>query len=342
MKLFSKKSATAAAPATAGVSREDVVAAYRMILGREPENERVIREAQGYESSEQLRQAFLDSEEFRRLSTPMVMRHRFPHDLNPGGHPIEVNCEPQAMAELLAHVEKTWSRLGEENPYWSVITHEDFELPNFEKNQEAFWQSGKVDFDRLQRWLERNHIKLPPHASCLEYGCGTGRVTRWLSQGYESVIACDISESHLQLARQAIPPKLVDRVKFQRVNHLSALEELPGYDLLFTIIVLQHNPPPVIAYILDKLLARLRPGGVAYFQVPTFHPDYRFTLRDYLKEARRRPSGMEMHILPQQEIFRIAARHHCEPIEVNPDHLTASLDYISTTFLLRKTPELGR
>ena len=34
----------------------------------------------------------------------MVMRHRFPHDLNPGGHPIEVNCEPQAMAELRREV----------------------------------------------------------------------------------------------------------------------------------------------------------------------------------------------------------------------------------------------
>jgi len=46
--------------------------------------------------------------------------------------------------------------------------------------------------------------------------------------------------------------------------------------------VLQHNPPPLIAMILARLLAGLAPGGVAYFQVPVWLPGYRFRVADLL------------------------------------------------------------
>ena len=98
--------------------------------------------------------------------------------------------------------------------------------------------------------------------------------------------------------------------------------------------MLQHNPPPVIASILDKLLGRLRPGGIAFFQVPTFQPGYRFSVADYLADSE---SGkrMEMHVLPQPYVFQIGLRNDCEPVEVSPDSLTGS-NFTSNTFLLRK------
>ena len=43
------------------VTREDVVNAYRLILGREPENEMVIGQAMEAESLAHLRQVFLGS-----------------------------------------------------------------------------------------------------------------------------------------------------------------------------------------------------------------------------------------------------------------------------------------
>ena len=45
------------------------------------------------------------------------------------------------------------------------------------------------------------------------------------------------------------------------------LDTLPEFDLFFSMIVLQHNPPPLIALMLEKIAARLRPGGVAVFAV---------------------------------------------------------------------------
>lgn len=55
-----------AAAIGAGVSRADVVAAYRLILGREPESEEVILKHLGHTSIESLRKVFLTSDEFKK------------------------------------------------------------------------------------------------------------------------------------------------------------------------------------------------------------------------------------------------------------------------------------
>jgi hypothetical protein len=124
-------------------------------------------------------------------------------------------------------------------------------------------------------------------------------------------------------------------IEFVRISRLADLDELPAFDVLFSILVLQHNPPPVIAHIIDRLLRGLKPGGVAYFQVPTFRAGYRFSTKEYLESSGQ---GMEMHVLPQRYIFPIAGRNGCEVIEVGPDNMTWSLDFVSTTFLLQKRP----
>jgi SAM-dependent methyltransferase len=334
-----KKAPTPTNFAEKSLTRDDVIAAYRWILGREPESEKAIRSAQrGYTSVAQLRQGILRSGEFTAGLAPSVKAFR-PYDLDLGELPIEVSCDSQVMPKLLAHIERVWTQLGEADPYWSVLSVDRFQAGSFWENEEAFWESGKDILARFQRWLQRNRIALPANASCLEYGCGTGRITRWLSQEFASLVACDISEAHLKLAAEAIPAERRERVTFFRISHIGRLEELPPFDVLFSTIVLQHNPPPIIAYILDKLLAGLRPGGIAYFQVPTLFPGYRFVLAEYLSSTVGTENGMEMHVLPQRHVFEIAARNRCEPIEVLPDDWTASWPYVSHTFLLRKRAE---
>jgi SAM-dependent methyltransferase len=319
------------------ITRDDVISAYRFILGREPESESVVQSAlAGYQSHEELRQGLLRSEEFAAAMAPFIIARRFPHDMMEGPEPVEVQCQPQTLAQLLAHVEGTWHQLGTEDPYWSVLTADEYRVENFAGNQERFWASGQLEVIRMGLWLKRNRIELPPSAVCLEYGCGTGRMTRWLAREFGAVIACDISAAHLEVARQAMPAEFAQKVAFKRVDRLAALDDLPPFDLLFSVLVLQHNPPPVIAYVLAKLLARLRPGGFAYFQVPTFRPAYRFEVAGYLSAASAAEKGMEMHILPQREVFQIAAQNGCRPLEVGPDNMAGSLDYVSTTFLLKK------
>ena len=77
-----------------------------------------------------------------------------------------------------------------------------------------------------------------------------------------------------------------------------------GYDLWYSRLVLQHNPPPVTLSILDRMFAGLAPRGLAVIHAPTYCIGYSFNIADYL--AGKLGSEMEMHFTPQKPI--LAAR----------------------------------
>src|SRR5712691_4597118 len=58
------------------VTREEVIWAYRLLLGREPENEAAISVHSQYPDTETLRRAFLDSEEFNGATKAGLVTHR--------------------------------------------------------------------------------------------------------------------------------------------------------------------------------------------------------------------------------------------------------------------------
>ncbi len=88
------------------------------------------------------------------------------------------------------------------------------------------------------------------------------------------------------------------------VNEVNKIEALPAFDCFVSIIVLQHNLPPVIAFLLRTMLGKLSAGGLAYFQVSTF----RKARTSGRPISQRRPSRqqMEMHVLPQAVVWNIA------------------------------------
>jgi SAM-dependent methyltransferase len=321
------------------VPEELVTAAYQLILGRDPEDRAVVRSAAlGCRNVEELRKSFFDCAEFRAQVLPRIaepLQNRFPLD-GERSQQVEVTCDRKRLSQLLDHVEKTWKKLGEQKPYWSVLTFPDFENDQFEANRRKFYETGRADMGRFQVWASRNGVSLNPAGSCLEYGCGVGRVTRWLATVFGEVIACDVSAPHLELAREELQKQSqFANVRFLEINSLAALDCLPPVDVVFSVIVLQHNPPPVIALILTRLLSCMRPGGIGYFQVPTRARGYRFSVDDYLKEHNGKLE-MEMHTIPQKDTFAIIRQAGCELLEVQPDNMTGSLDFISNTFLVRK------
>lgn len=121
-------------------------------------------------------------------------------------------------------------------------------------------------------------------------------------------------------------------VEFKLIKELEEYTMLPKTDVIYSILVLQHNCPPVIEYILDSMLKSLREGGVAIFQVPTYLLGYSF---EYDKYIRGNTLQMEMHVMPQKTIFEIAYRNNCVPMEVYGESSTGRDDF-STVFVMRK------
>ena len=90
---------------------------------------------------------------------------------------------------------------------------------------------------------------------------------------------------------------------------------------------------------IEHLLASLNPGGIALFQVPTYLKDYSFESQSYLQT----PSDgeiLEMHILPQCDVFRIAQKSACSVVEVlEDDCIGRNPGSTSNTFLFKKNAE---
>ena len=249
---------------------------------------------------------------------------------------IEDALSEAYMQVLWDHIQAAWRHLGKTEPFRSVLNSEQFSLSNIDRTESVFYGSGEWEADRLLRTLERNNIALASLKSCLEYGCGLGRMIRWLAHRFERCYGYDISDVHLKRAGEYLAGEGISNVTLRAIQKVQDINTLPKVDLIYTIIVLQHNPPPLIAHIIGGFLRALNPGGVAYFQTPTYREGYRFVLKEYLsREATRRE--MEMHVLPQGRIFDIASKEGGAVLESIEDHYTGFREKeVSNTFVIQK------
>jgi SAM-dependent methyltransferase len=113
------------------------------------------------------------------------------------------------------------------------------------------------------------------------------------------------------------------------------VQSLPQVDLILSVITLQHNPPPVIYWLIKNLLRLLKPGGVAFIQVPTYRNGYLFEVEHYLNTPA--PNTLEMHFLPQQYVFRAIDESECSCLEVREDGMVGHEHImLSNSFVIRR------
>lgn len=285
------------------LTREQVVLAYRMMLGREPESEEVIAHAIGAAPDlATLGRHFAASAEFVRRHG--ISQHAAPRFDAP---PLEIETEasPEQLARLTEHLARYWTRIGIDAPHWSVVTQERFRPGNIAANLADFYASGDWEAAVLDAALARIGRRPEEFAHAVDYGCGVGRITVHLAQRFAHVTGLDISAPHLELAAAAMKERGHANVAFRQVT-AAELMPVPRCDLWFSRIVLQHDPPPIAFEVLRRAFASLAPGGVAVFQIPTWCEGYRFRIAEYL--SWRPGEGMEVHVVPQRAILDLAHR----------------------------------
>lgn len=318
------------------VSRDEVIWCYRIILGREPESEEVVRAHMRNQSLSSLREDFLRSPEYARQRIDSSANHPqspfLPLDLPE--NEIELDATETQLTECIAKIKAAWSHLGITKPHFSVLTDRQFLPENLNKNLEIFWASGEDEAGKVERMLTRHNFTSLSTKTCLEYGCGVGRVTMALARRFAQVHGYDISQEHLLRAKQRAEEIGITNCRFHLCTD-NPLYPLERCDFFYSRIVLQHNPPPVISQLIRNALRALKPGGIAIFQVPTYRIGYRFSIKKWL--ATDHALDMQMHCLPQPVIFSIVHDENCEPLEVREDNSTDAPDlYISNMFVIRK------
>lgn len=312
-------------------TEEDVAACYRTFLGRDPESEEVMQ------AHLAARPGLWDLVAHVRAAAEAQRR-----SIEGACEAISAQQDSRAVVTeasdadltlLTGHIRNVWSRYGREEAYYSVLTNPAYLSERLGvADIEAFFDTGRDEVDRFEEVCRRNRIEPDRSWSVTELGCGVGRVGEAFASRFASYLGVDISADHLAIARRRFADQALQNTTLCLLEDFLAGCSTP--DVFFSVIVLQHNPPPIIHRLLDACLARVKPGGIAFFQVPCHLYEYAFSLTDYIA-GKGRKETMEIHPLPQREVFALLARHGFTPIEVTPDDRIGPIGF-SYTFLARK------
>ncbi|WP_439493691.1 class I SAM-dependent methyltransferase [Bosea sp. (in: a-proteobacteria)] len=164
--------------------------------------------------------------------------------------------------------DKDWNVISEADPYWGVLSAEKFKGSELSPAVAAeFFESGSAYVERLLGFV---NAYLPSGAlkydSALDFGCGVGRLLIPLARRFVRADGVDISPRMLNIARQHAADAALSNINFYlSTDQLSDIEG--GYDLVNTLIVLQHIPPHRGLQIIERLISLTRPGGVCSMQL---------------------------------------------------------------------------
>ena len=166
--------------------------------------------------------------------------------------------------EIINHVDrlkKTWSNYGKTEPYWSVVTDDAYTTSNMKlksENKNTFYKSGEKQATWIMKEIKNVLPEFTPNR-ILDYGCGVGRITKY----FPNADGCDISKPHLEIATKENKNKFI----------LIEPGECPKYyDLIYSLIVLQHNHPDLMKQCIYSILDALTINGIAFLHIPYFMP----------------------------------------------------------------------
>jgi ubiquinone/menaquinone biosynthesis C-methylase UbiE len=177
-------------------------------------------------------------------------------------------------AELKSNAE--WKQWGREDPLWGVSSWSNKQKGGESPwTDEEFYALGESDFQDIFPHWQQYGIDLE---SCLEIGCGAGRLTRQLAGTFRQVYAVDVSTDMIDYARKAVGPN----VQFSVIDGLHLPQLDSSVKAVFSAFVLQHLDSVEIGFAYFREFFRvLEPGGTLMIQLPF----YEFPFRSKSMEA---------------------------------------------------------
>jgi len=140
-----------------------------------------------------------------------------------------------------------WKRWGRDDPLWAAASWLDKQKDGASPwTEEEFYALGESDWhDFFAQWRQYGLST----ESCLEIGCGPGRITRSLARCFDRVCAVDVSADMIAYARKGVA---APNTTFMMMDGVALPLPDCSVKAIFSTHVLQH---------LDSVEA-----GLAYFQ----------------------------------------------------------------------------
>lgn len=168
------------------------------------------------------------------------------------------------MKELSSN--KEWKKWGEIDPLFGVASWQNKERDSSNPwTDKEFYQLGKLDWQDFSRHWEMFGVN---RESCLEIGCGAGRITMQLGLYFNQVHAIDVSEKMIEYAKKQITSSSV-------AFHLSNGRDIPlanqSVSSVFSTHVFQHFDSLSVADRYFAEIARtIKTNGTLMIHLPIY------------------------------------------------------------------------
>jgi SAM-dependent methyltransferase len=164
-----------------------------------------------------------------------------------------------------ARHQRDWSDLAELDPMWAIASTPEKRFGGWD--EAAFAESGARKAAGVLRRLDELGVPAR-HGRALDFGCGVGRLSLPLAERFETVVGVDIAPSMVEAARARAVEAGVTNAHF--VVDGETPQEAASFDLVYCVLVLQHQPSTDAALdLVERLASLVAPGGVLVVQVPT-------------------------------------------------------------------------
>ena len=169
----------------------------------------------------------------------------------------------------LGSLNRDWDDLATLDPLWAILSHKDRKFGKWELNE--FFSTGKDEIEKIMKTTEE--LGYPTGGDvALDFGCGVGRLTRFLAKNFRQCYGVDISEIMIAKAREF--NSSIQNCKFIPYTG----EDLQMFkddclDFIYTSLVLQHLPDKkMIKSYISEFIRTLKKGGLLVFQLPHSFP----------------------------------------------------------------------
>lgn len=224
-------------------------------------------------------------------------------------------------------MQRNWDDLGQNDPLWAICTENDRHGNQWDPGE--FFATGREAVGKAVADLAGAGVSVPADGRALDFGCGFGRLTLALAEHVRDVVGIDIAPSMIAGAEQH--NTIADRVTYllNEDDDLATIDDA-SFDLVLSIIVLQHIENRYKAAYLREFLRVLRPGGVVYVTIPS-HPDLKTPLglgfallpNRVLNLYRKKRFGyeglMELHGMRREEVEAVVRAAGGDVVDVRGD-----------------------
>ena len=104
---------------------------------------------------------------------------------------IELDGPAAERQQMFEQVARCWQQLGEQEPYWSVLTSPKFQMSRIGSTGDEFYRSGQACLSTIEAFFARSRQPIENVKTVLEFGCGVGRETIALASRLTRVVGVD-------------------------------------------------------------------------------------------------------------------------------------------------------